>query len=388
MGKIKKIFQRIASAFSKKAAENYYSQKWLSIVYQSHPSVVVKGNFWVSDPGNVVVGKNVLIGKNCRFYSEGGIYLEDGCIIEDNALIRTYTKSVSPSKFDVYTIPKLFPAFSHGVAFGSRSSYPCFFIVSTGRSGTNALSHLLNKHPQLSCLHEPRFVLNRLSAELAHHLKSKEDVKKELISLYTKISLNTEVKPFFGECDQKSVNLIPLLQEIFPQAKFIWLIRRAEDFVSSAYGRRWFDEYEYTYPKPVFSHDVSNDITLFDKYRLPYSRYRLNGYLAGIFSKEEWLKMGCFERCCWYWNYWNTVIENHFREIPRSMKLFVRLEELESAQTEIFSFLGVDINQINTEQTNKAYYPVLKQEKWTFEQRNVFNNWCAEGMNKWYGKQD
>ena len=147
-------------------------------------------------------------------------------------------------------------------------------------------------------------------------------------------------KLIYGESDQKLVSFISFLYEILPKSKFIWLIRRADEFVASAYGRGWFDDHEYSAHNPnLFSPDSIAPKNIFDRYRLDYSIFRLNGYKAGVFSKDEWNNMDSFERNCWYWNYWNEKIESSFLEIVNAQKMMIKLEELDKSKAKLFDFL-------------------------------------------------
>ncbi len=399
--KIKKIIGFISSLISNKAAQGYYTDKFLREVDLCHSSVIVKGRYYISDPRNIVVGKNVVIGKNCRFYSDGGIYLEDGVKIKNNIEFYTYDANrvvKNLSAYHLYSVKsiivpqntKVEQSIDYKFVFSNQSSKECntanldFIIVSTGRSGTNAIANFLNKRSEIKCGHESFFVLNRLSTEFAHNFKSKDEVMTELKSLFLYTSLRDNDSFLFGDCDQKYANLIPILKEIIPNLKVIWLIRHAKDFVTSTFGRRWFDEYEYTHPNPVFSFDVTVETNLFSHYRMEYAKYRLNGYLAKEFDKDSWMKMSCFERCCWYWFYWNTMIDEQVECLSKEDLFFIRLEDLEQNQNFIYSFLNIPNKNISLEQTNKAYYQKIDSDNWDENQKISFKKWCTPGLKKWY----
>lgn len=411
--KIKRIKEKILCLLSSQYARTYYSARYVNEIQNCGKPFEAKGEIFISDKRQLVAGAHVSIGKGCHFVSDGGIYIEDGARICDYVKINTLTGNKPFASLSAGEVGMLKPVVirkgaivktgttvrpgeviegsdvkpessktRNAADFGSN----IFFVVSTGRSGTNAISTFLSKHHDVDCRHEQRYLLNRLSTEYAHGMKTREQVFEELKTMLLQCSTIDTGKRVYGECDLKNTNLIELIAEILPKAKFIWLIRRADEFVSSAFARKWFDEYEYTFPAgKVFSPDNSGDESMFDRYRLEYSRYRVNGHYCGAFSKEEWQQMDCFERNCWYWSYWNNLIEKSFSVISNPT-FKVKLEELAEKQGDIFSFLDVQYSRQEVEVTNKAYHAVVKRKGWTPKQQESFQKWCKAGMHKWYGE--
>ena len=176
------------------------------------------------------------------------------------------------------------------------------FVCSTGRSGSQSIAKVFNHHPEIEARHEPNFSLIRLSTEYAHGLKSAGKVKRELLGIYDHASTVPAGKPIYMESDQKLSNLVPLLHELFPKAKFLWLTRNGRDVVASTYARGWFSDSEY---------EISTDGN-YGK-RGVYSEFRVDGSLADpCLNEAEWLEMSAFERCCWYWSFWNNEIRKNF----------------------------------------------------------------------------
>ena len=165
------------------------------------------------------------------------------------------------------------------------------FICSTGRSGSQTLARVLNEHPDITASHEPKLALVRLSTELAHGQKSVDQVRHELQVLYTHCSTISSGKRVYVESDQKLTNLAPILGELFPKAKFLWLIRDGRDFVASATVRGWFDKEEH----------------LAAHHRYVFAEYRLKGPVVDEhIEAASWEAMATHERNCWYWAYWES----------------------------------------------------------------------------------
>jgi len=148
--------------------------------------------------------------------------------------------------------------------------------------------------------------------------------------------------------------------------------------------RRWFDDAEFSYPFKVHSPDTADNYNFLNEYRVPYSVYRINGCLCGEMKEEIWKGMNCFERCCWYWSYWNDLIEKQLLEIDRSQWIMIKLHELNLKEKELSDFLGVPVNLESLQVKNKAKYIPLKQDLWSEDQKTVFEKWCGPGLKKWF----
>ena len=242
-----------------------------------------------------------------------------------------------------------------------------FFVVGTGRSGSYAITKTLSQHPDVECRHEAKGQLIRLSTEYAHGVKDREKVKQELIDLYSQKTISTS---FYGESDQKLTNLIPILHEIFPEAKFLWLLRDARKVVASTYARGWFDDREFHFDK---RDDVCVEKIFSDKI---YSQNRLNGYKVGEFTADEWKDIAPFERNCWYWVYWNHLVKNAFDGLPKSNVCTVHLETLTETISEVTDFLGLSPFDFMITKSNVAQYDL--KDKWSIEEETIFKKYCFE----------
>jgi hypothetical protein len=402
--KVKKGCQIVLTCFSRSYKQKYYTELAYSKLQCAGIGLIVKGRIKVSDWNQLIVGKNVTIGSGCTFLSDGGIYIEDNAEIGNNVFMSTLLGKLQVKELGYSTIDKLKPIFICGTrkimshakivpaaipddftTLMSTDKKHRFFIVSTGRSGTKSIAETLNEHPQISCKHEPYMIFNRISTEYAYNFKSEREVLYELYFFYKKCSFSDELKENIIECDWKYSNLICLLKKIFPESKFIWLIRKADSFVSSANGRGWFDDYEFNYPfSSVFSEDRIADKSIFDEYRMFFARYRLNGAGLKEVTESEWKKMNSFDRCCWFWNYWNQMIEKNLNEISSDDKMLIRLESFSSELSKLLFFIKVsDDLKMTIKHSNKAYYKKNEVKSWSPNQKMIYNHFCSRGMKKW-----
>lgn len=315
----------------------------------------------------VKIGKNVWIGMNVSITP--GVTIGEGAIIGIGAVISKDVPSYcivgnSPQRILKERNIELYKSLDNEGKYGGKNGKlirfndstfksafdlgeKLFFIVGTGRSGSQSISEILSQHPDVSCSHENKGMLIRLSTEYEEGVKSKKEVKKILIDLYTPKNIRTD---FYGESDQKLSNLIPILSEIFPKAKFIWLIRNPKDIITSTVSRGWFEDREFGY--------ISKELDSSERIYVPevFSINRLNGFKINAFSEIEWRKMSVFERNCWYWYYWNLKIQKGLDQIESDKKFKVKLEELEQKIYDLALFLDIPEFKFKVIKANKGTY--------------------------------
>jgi hypothetical protein len=397
------FLHKIVSVFRSEKLNADHLLKKISICGEGFVS---DGPLLVTEPRELIIGKNVRVGKNAEFYCEGGLIICDNVIIGKNVKIysnrskKRYSYLDSADTTETIIIPPgtnipdysvlfpdnidQFPVRESKQTDGKRGEN-LFFVVSTGRSGSNAFAKIISSVEGVNCGHERFFLFNRLSTQYAHKEISKERMRDILKSIFIDCTLFPLPSVLYGDSDQKLANLVPLLHEIIPAAKFIWLLRNGTDFVSSSYGRGWFDQYEYSFSDDrIFSADTIVGKSIFDEYRLEYSLFRLHGAKCGAISDHKWNTMGSFDRNCWYWSYWNNLIEEGFALIPAHLQDKIKLEEMNTQTSRILSFLGNKQGHAEVSVHNKATYELHPYSKWSADQVNSFKEFCSEEMKRWY----
>ncbi|MBC7814993.1 MAG: hypothetical protein H7175_27795 [Burkholderiales bacterium] len=242
-----------------------------------------------------------------------------------------------------------------------------FFIVSTGRSGTETIAELLSRSPDCVCLHEPE---PRLIAEATQYLYG-EMPHAAMIDLLRQSRPPTLDGKEYGESAYKLTFVMPALREAFPDAKLVWLIRDGRAVVESFYTPR-----RYYHP---LRHNVDWEI------------YRPSADKVGEMSSREWAGLSRFEKCCWFWSYQNRLIEQHFIERVEkngSEFLFIRLEELDAQQAALFEFLGVRLPpEWAGEVPHLNVWPAKAPRTWrdwSAAERLSFMDICGREMDAYY----
>ena len=246
-----------------------------------------------------------------------------------------------------------------------------FFVVSTGRSGTMTIARLLSLMDHCVCLHEPSPELILESSAYRYGSLGHSEVKSILASSRSE-RVNGAV---YCEANQTLSLVIPVLTDAFPAASFIWLIRNGLDVVASTYQKQWYSGHSE-------NHDRYEDCPALEK---AWIDGRIEGDRCGDMTALQWRGMERFERCCWYWSYVNRIIESDLKEYASDRFKRLLLEELDIKLAAIIRWMGLKAAVLPTAGT----YNVAKRRPyhwtgWTDDQREVFDRWCGNLMDRFY----
>jgi hypothetical protein len=243
-----------------------------------------------------------------------------------------------------------------------------FFIVSTGRCGSQTMAYTLNQYANCICRHEPPPQLIEEGAEYRYGTLNAATIQHILTHTRPR---DTDGQTY-GESSQILSLIIPILEGTFPGSKYVWLVRNGLDFVVSAVGKGWYAGRSADYRMRPYLERVWMDA-------------RIDGTRCGDVPKGEWADMDAFARCCWYWRYINQLIENDLKAISLDEQFVIRLEAIKSQLPVLARWLGLRAVWIPPIQTlNVANYPVEPWGSWTEQQRDTFSFWCGELMDCLY----
>jgi hypothetical protein len=300
------------------------------------------------------------------------VKIESNLTLDNNRLIifgenyRTKSESYFNSNYE-----SLYPSILGDIPkIEFKLEQPPIFVLGTGRSGTNSIVNILNQNKEVIAYHEPCDEFIPTSANYEHNKIDFSYVefilKTVLFKLFDSKKINVVSDPKLG-------NLIPVLNKIFPEAKFIWLIREPKEFINSAYHRGWFANEEFDFEKETNAQEVYSSKI--------FSRYRIDGSQLGIFSREEWFRMGSFNRNVWFWKYWNSKIEMNLTKLDRSRFLALGLNNLNSRLNVLSNFIGTESFHYQGIVTNKAKYKKGTVTNWSKEWEDSFNKYCFDYYN-------
>jgi acetyltransferase-like isoleucine patch superfamily enzyme len=327
----------------------------------------------------VVIERNAWIGRNATILP--GVTIGEGAIVGPGAAVSAdvpprAVMSAQPAVVtgerpaDAYEdIKARQAAAASALRFkrGDERTPSICFVLTTGRAGSTTIAAVLNQHPKVDAKHEAHLQLVKWSTDYAHGALSYDDMKRKLTQLLLQTSVYRDDTVYVFS-DLKLFNLTPILREIIPSAKFVWMMRSASAVVASTVGRSW-------YAGP--SHPVWKNIDWY------YHDNRIRGDLCGSVTAAEWATMTPFEKNCWYWTHVNEVIERDLNQVPESLRRTQRLEDFDaSAALALQTFIGVEPMNIAVTAANEARYD--KHAAWTKQEKASFDKICGPLMRRLY----
>ncbi len=195
-------------------------------------------------------------------------------------------------------------------------SYAPVFVLSTGRSGSKFIHHILSKTDSIVSFHEPTPTLMYFSNFAFHNQKKKELLKAIFLSARMELILDAFNKNVtYFESNQCLVFFASVINDVFPNARFIHIVRHPGDFTRSAIMKGWH----------------VND-TIWESGRIR------------ILECEKWQKLHSIQKLAWVWKSTNEFINNFLYKLSAERFLIIRFEDMVSQPEiikKIFSFVGI-----------------------------------------------
>lgn len=217
-----------------------------------------------------------------------------------------------------------------------------FFIVSSGRSGTAMLHKALSSIDGVEMHHEYAVqIIQPLAVRRYLGLADAAESRRILAETYG-AAIHYSEQPHWGDSSNKLSWLIPDLAALFPEARFVHLVRDGRKVAGSYFRKLGTESYD----------DRSNAVlqAFYDdpagtpapppekKYWWPVPR-------KGAADGQAFRLFDQFERIAWHWAEINRVILDEFSKLPERRKTLVRLEDLRSSPENLeglLHFLNLD----------------------------------------------
>ena len=244
-----------------------------------------------------------------------------------------------------------------------------FFVLSSGRCGSDTIAGGLSRSPDCCCLHEPA---PRMVRDIVEYANGRGD-HRELVRLFRITRQPLRNGKQYGESCQLLSLIVPVLREAFPEARYLWLVRDGRGVVASSYA--------WGYYTPV---EESLRLGMPHK-AVEWALFRLRGDLCGEMSPAEWDGMSRFEKCCWRWSKVNRIIEAELARLPSEQHMLVRLETLDAQSDRLWPFLGIrPPRRPDFSPRNTGYRPTVEWDRWTQGERESFAHLCGDVMDRLY----
>lgn len=251
----------------------------------------------------------------------------------------------------------------------SKEFAPIFFL-STGRTGTQLFTELLEHSKKTKVFHSPSSLFCNAQSELIEEGKVSYEMYKEygledeiinkLVSqvvmasredLLYKTYLHNRV---YIETNNRITFLAPALKKIFPHAKFVHLHRHPGEFIRSGIRRKYYvseDTHQIGMIKPI-----KED---------PYF--------------DMWDNMDNIEKVAWLWNETNSFVDNYLKTIHKEDYLQFNFNELSVENIrKLLDFLEIDDIPLNTIKS-AIDTPVNIQKKGSFDK---YDKWTDKDKDK------
>jgi hypothetical protein len=252
------------------------------------------------------------------------------------------------------------------------------FIVGSPRSGTTILGELLDKHHHISQWYEPYFVWDRFFRTAPDDERTEADaippVAKWIYRNFSNYKMKKKCVVLIDKSPRNSLK-IPFILKIFPQAKFIHLLRDGRD-VTLSINKEWLrrqniiqnprsrGRFNYGEAYQVIRKFLSRQPFFKDKLRALWfethghlinkkkhlNRLRWKGEIGWGPRFKHWERF--FEQSsllqfnAYQWLHCVKHIETHWKLIQKNYRLIVHYEDLIQTPrqkiTEILEFLGLD----------------------------------------------
>lgn len=197
----------------------------------------------------------------------------------------------------------------------------CCFVLSTGRTGSQTLTSLLNLSDEVRAFHEPAPQLLAETREAFESVQLQPERFKKIFAdaKSADIGISRIRGKLYAETSNRLTFLAPVIAELLPRAKFIYLHRQPAEVVRSGMRRRWYDNH-------------------------PWDPYRIAPRQTDA-AFSQWAEWDCFAKTCWYWTAINDFSLEFMKQISPERRMALPFDELMDADSDawmrIYNFLDV-----------------------------------------------
>ncbi len=226
-----------------------------------------------------------------------------------------------------------------------------FFIVSSGRSGTAMLHKALAADTDVEIHHEYMVHhIQPLAVRRYMGLAGADETRGLLAGTYG-AAVHYCQKKFWGDSSNKVSWLIPDLFALFPQAKFVHLVRDGRKVAGSYFNKLGDECYDDRSTNVLRAHIEEGAVAPPPEKKYWWPLPKKDDPAAHAFRSSDQ-----FGRIAWHWAEINRVILNDLQALPKARTHFVKLEELrdsEQSLKELLTFLGL--------QYQSAYFAMFQR---------------------------
>jgi hypothetical protein len=203
-----------------------------------------------------------------------------------------------------------------------------FFVVSSGRSGTAMLHKLFSNFENVEMHHEYAVQIIQPLAVRRYLDLADDRVTRNVLTETYGAAIRYSEREIWGDSSNKLSWLIPDLAALFPDAKFVHLVRDGRKVAGSYFrklGAECYDD-RSSHIFQAFYDDPASTIA-----PPPEKKYWWPVPRKGAADAQAFRLFDQFERISWHWSEINRVILDSLSKLPEGRKTFIRLEDLRSS---------------------------------------------------------
>lgn len=212
------------------------------------------------------------------------------------------------------------------------------FILGSGRSGTFQMVKMLENIAGIEAHHEYLFE-NILKPAVLYRMQvvAHEKIKQVLATTHVP-AVHYSAAPVWVDSSNALPWIVRPLYELFPQARFIHLIRDGRKVVSSFYNKFTEVVYDDRCVNIVNQWLAHPDSTLEPS---PEKKYWRPFPVKGERYYDEFKRFNRFQRLSYYWQDANLRIRESLESVPDAQKLFIHLEDVVSDAAALKDFMAM-----------------------------------------------
>lgn len=262
----------------------------------------------------------------------------------------------------------------------SENTVPVF-IIGTGRNGTRSMFKMLSGVDDVDVYHE--FVcthIQKLAALYYMGVIDKDETKRQIMELHGSAIVYSDAKLWI-DSSNKLTWLVEPLAELFPEARFLLMVRD---------GRKVSGSFYYKLSEEIYDDRSTGILTRWLSSRTatpvppPEKKYWWNIPQLGQPFHVEFPTFDQFQRICYHWQECNRFALHVLEKIPAAQRMIIKLEDV-VANVDILkstlAFIGTEYDDnypTFLETPQNVFFPM--DFKLTSEQLEQFDAICAPMM--------
>ncbi len=248
-------------------------------------------------------------------------------------------------------------------------------LLSTGRTGTQALAHHINNnYDNILALHEPKpSRMLRVYSGMYCAGRLTEDKMESILRRSRRKLLEGNTPEIYIESNNFLYGFVPVLGKVFPNLRIVHIVRDPRTYVPSHLNHGGLS-------------GLKGLVSNFTFWMIKPEHFESD-------PERQWSQMTNIERLAWRWSVVNKIIEKNGRAYGDSYRVF-RFESLFDQSGEGLADLcnWLDISVANNLVNDTLKTRVNKSKKricspwgeWTKEQQDSLISYCGEAMSKYH----